>query len=423
MTYSKTHILYFSDSQDDIGLTLHAQLIDSTGSNYGRIIGDLFTEVEDGWYLWYYNSFPDFPCSVKIFSGSTLKSFFSLNDDTRSIDELKSYVYRNEIINNFNFGQIMNINTSMLVGNTVKTSDEMDVFSLDENLILSCKIDSAGNKNNTIFNLINSTGGNVNYIEEEGSIYAIHTFTSDGFFYTQYPLDVDFLILGGGGGGGQSSLGGGGGGGAGGLIIDSISLLPGSYSITIGLGGNSGATNGGNGFNGEDTTAFERTALGGGGGGNYQTIGLAGGCGGGAGRNAVVAGGKGKIAQGYNGGNCLTTPNSIGGGGGGTYSAGITGDTAPAISEPSYTNGAGGSGTSSNITGTEIYYGGGGGGASFTTYTYGAGGIGGGGNGGNDIVSAQNGTANTGGGGGADSNLTSGNGGSGIVIVRYRTHD
>lgn len=98
---------------------------------------------------------------------------------------------------------------------------------------------------------------------------------------------------------------------------------------------------------------------------------------------------------------------SNGGGGGGA-------------AQPGQTNGTGGNGVRSEITGFAKYYGGGGGGTDSTNYPY-PGGLGGGGTNGGFAAKSNHGLANTGGGGSAFSGPWggAGNGGSGIVIVKY----
>ena len=84
--------------------------------------------------------------------------------------------------------------------------------------------------------------------------------------------------------------------------------------------------------------------------------------------------------------------------------------------------GDGGDGTSNSITGTAVTYaGGGGGGDASQTGSGSTGGTGGGGNGGGTSTAGQDGTANTGGGGGGSATNTTGqgDGGSGVVILRF----
>jgi hypothetical protein len=150
-------------------------------------------------------------------------------------------------------------------------------------------------------------------------------------------------------------------------------------------------------------------------------------------------GGKGTSGQGYDGG--AGGPQYYSGGGGG---AGGKGYDVPINNSGNLPHG--GVGVLSDINGTSYYWGGGGGGASYTITPGGNGGNGGGGGGavgtttggaglnagspgGGGANNTQcntpggNAGANTGGGGGGGShyNLTNqgGNGGSGIVIIRY----
>ena len=243
-------------------------------------------------------------------------------------------------------------------------------------------------------------GGNITYANG----YWVHTFTGSGTFYANEALTADVLVVSGGGGGGDV----GGGGGAGGYQITSGMYVTKGATLPAIIG--SGGSAAGTGSNGSTSRFSVLTApLGGGGGGGYQTAGLAGGSGGGGGSFNGAAGGAGTSGQGNNGGagssNSLSAQRGAGGGGGGgsTGSSGVNNGT----------GGAGGAG----ILWNGAYYAGGGGGEGF--YTGGAGGVGGGGTGGINASAATAGTANTGGGGGG-SQLYTGNGGSGVVIVRYR---
>lgn len=214
---------------------------------------------------------------------------------------------------------------------------------------------------------------------------------------------IDYLVVAGGGGGC------GGGGGAGGLLSNSTTVTVGtSYSIVVGSGGAGTISEYVNGANGTNSTAFTQTAIGGGGGGNTGVAnnGSAGGSGGGAGQTVYEvfgSGGAGTAGQGNNGGANVgvVVPNGGAGGGGGAGAVGSNGTTSA--------GGAGGNGLQSSITGTATYYAGGGGGGSDSGIAPGGAGGGGGGAG------FSPGTAGTGGGGGA----FYGNGGSGVVILRY----
>jgi hypothetical protein len=282
---------------------------------------------------------------------------------------------------------------------------------------------------------VTATGGNRVYdVEKNGIDYRVHIFTQEtSTFSVTQGGEVEYLIVAGGGGGGSSPTNnndGCGGGGAGGLLTGILTVTPQSYTITVGLGGlgiNSALTNG---TNGNNSSAFGFTAIGGGGGATQNTAGLAGGSGGGAGNGGGAgpyAGGSGVAGQGNAGGLISTAAeNWVGSGGGGAGAAGRSGN------QGTVNQGFGGSGISSNISGTSTFYaGGGGGGASGGRLGGGGGnsgvaplgGLGGGASGGYVRGKAPNGGPNTGGGGGGglgNDNAWGGDGGSGIVIVSYK---
>ena len=105
----------------------------------------------------------------------------------------------------------------------------------------------------------------------------------------------------------------------------------------------------------------------------------------------------------------------MGGGGGGASEAGEIYYSGPGQ------GGKGGDGVQSDISGTSTYYGGGGGGVGPTLGNPGPGGLGGGGDGGiGGGPYGDPGSANTGG-GGDGSSFTYNKGGSGVVIVRYKS--
>lgn len=249
--------------------------------------------------------------------------------------------------------------------------------------------------------------------------YWYHTFKTSGTFLLQQPTSVDYLVVAGGGGGGTglNSGGGGAGGlrstvtatGGGGSLESALSMSPGSYTVTVGAGGTRGASNGTVGNNGSNSVFSSITSVGGGGGGGSGSLnGVAGGSGGGGGLYETV-GGAGTANQGYAGGPNIGlagdfTKFRAGGGGG----AGAVGGGASA------TLGNGGAGVAVSITGSSVTYAGGGGGGANDSIA--SGGSGGGG------AAGAAATANTGGGGGGGGNAggnTLGNGGSGIIIVRY----
>jgi hypothetical protein len=288
--------------------------------------------------------------------------------------------------------------------------------------------------------------------------------TKDYTFTTTENLLCDILIVGGGGAGGTVI---GGGGGSGSIIYASgFNVGVGTYTINVGRGGiGATATTGGSGIvggSGGSSSAFGATAIGGGGGGWYNgnggiAGGSGGGCGGGVNQAAGGAGGSGGVAGSTtiggtiiptatfkeylcnNGGfpfyyqNAGNSWSTISGGGGGVSAIG--GGTPNSGSKTS-ANGDGGAGKNYNITGTLTIYGGGGGGGShrgaltsISSPSSGAGGSGGGGAGADDTTiskSGFNGIDGTGGGGGGSSynsspvGIKGGNGGSGVIIIRYR---
>jgi hypothetical protein len=226
-------------------------------------------------------------------------------------------------------------------------------------------------------------------------------------------LSVNYLIVGGGGAGGGYYGGGGGGGG----YLQGVAYLnlSQSYNIVVGNGGTGSA--GSVGGNGQDSSVFTFTAIGGGGGGAVRPNqnGIAGGSGGGGGFDLSGTGGAGTSGQGNNGGNTAGgTGDSAGGGG------------ASAVGANGSSNSNGGAG-SLWLDGNR--YGGGGGGYRTETSLQTGNGLGsnGGGNGAQatslDVYLRANtsGSANTGGGGGGTAQSATGsmNGGSGIVKIRY----
>jgi hypothetical protein len=278
---------------------------------------------------------------------------------------------------------------------------------------------------------VSATGGDsVTDITVEGVDYRVHAFTTVGTssLVVTSGGDVDYLVVAGGGGGGARQ---GGGGGAGGLLSGALNLAAGSYSITVGGGGN-GGTSGGRGSNGSNSTfGSSLTAIGGGGGGgrNTDNAGSSGGSGGGGGGPAAASG-SGTAGQGNAGGASNPQLANSGGGGGG---AGVNGENA--FSTPDQTlNKAGDGGDGLDLTSTfgtgfgdSGWFAGGGGGAHFGNTDNSVGGNGGGGDGVASTdpagsIAGNPGLANTGGGGGGSLAGTDagGNGGSGIVLIRYR---
>jgi hypothetical protein len=170
----------------------------------------------------------------------------------------------------------------------------------------------------------------------------------------------------------------------------------------------------------ESGTSEFATCVGGGAGGGGEQAGYGGGSGGGGASNnwGASGGGGSTTGQGNNGGNGgdRNSGSGAGGGGGGAGAAGGGGGGNSA--------GAGGNGlanfyrdgnTSGTTVGTHIFAGGGGTAGGNTSPSFSAGGSGGGGSGYSAV-----GTINTGSGGGASGSVP-GNGGSGVVVVRYDT--
>ena len=282
-----------------------------------------------------------------------------------------------------------------------------------------------------------ATGGD--YVHKEnigGTDYWIHEFSNGTARVFENisgaSLEVQYLVVGGGGAGGSSKLvntaaGWGGGGGAGGQVVDGSETVAaeGSLSVIVGAGGKSSA------------------------GGQSSIVGVATASGGAAG-SACSDGGKGGSGTDYSGGNggsykfSSSAENCVAGGGAGAAENGENGTigTVSNGTASGFKSGNGGVGKSSSIKSEEAeYFGGGGGGGGgrrlarkdyFGTdgITPGNGGNGGGGNGGSFSVPAANGLAGTGGGGGgaggqcnvdvsSGDSLPGGDGGDGIVIIRY----
>jgi hypothetical protein len=291
-----------------------------------------------------------------------------------------------------------------------------------------------------------ATGGTIKAVTIGADIFCRHTFTTVGsstFTVRDSRISrVDYLVVAGGGGGADRVSGGGG--GAGGVVSN---LKPGGtnssgalvtantpISVVVGAGGAGGqvvATNtivseqGGN-----SSFGSLPNAVGGGPGGRYAEDSLsrlAGGSGGGSGRHLNTSNSSATSGQGNSGGRGSGTTGGGGGGGG----AGAVGANAPASATDSASQGgAGGAGLDySTFFGSDIgnsgWFAGGGAGAASnaSTAAQALGGQGGGGNEGvRDSGGGFAGVANTGGGGGAARNYSSGNGGnggSGIVVVRY----
>ena len=298
---------------------------------------------------------------------------------------------------------------------------------------------------------ITASGGNT--VITSGD-YKTHIFTGDGTFTvsaigsSDANSTVDYLVVGGGGGARAN----GGGAGAGGFRTSNAWSLPApttsplaaptgivvtatAYSVTVG-GGGPGAPSAANGV---ASTFSTITSAGGGVAGGQNpgdSVGGPGGSGGGGDYNtATKAGGTGNTPpvsppQGQNGGDgsyCGSPTTYSGGGGGGAGEVGGPG----LVAQPNTGHGGNGSylddtffgptapsyGTPGTVSSTR-YFAGGGASDCFpgNPGTIPAG-EGGGGQGGG---SAAGGTVNTGGGGGGSNSNPAPDGGSGVVMIRYK---
>lgn len=277
------------------------------------------------------------------------------------------------------------------------TSSTYTLQAIDNGTVTTCEVQNQNafgkspyvvTSNNVLGSYIVATGGT---ITTDGD-YKVHTFTGSGnFVITSGAGDVEYLIVAGGGGAGAFASGGG---GAGGLLTGTQNKGVGTYPVVIGAGGTVST-------NGSSSTLFGLTTIGGGFGGRFSNIDVGSGGSGGGSASYRNLFGTGTSGQGNNGGT------STGDGGGGGGGAGAVGSS---------TTGFNGANGGNGVQFYGVYYAGGGGGGSNSTA--GTGGLGGGGNGGS--ANSQAGSANTGGGGGGDRLGNFVNGGSGIVIVRYK---
>jgi hypothetical protein len=244
---------------------------------------------------------------------------------------------------------------------------------------------------------------------------------------------VSSLVVAGGGAGGSRA---GGGGGAGGFVYDgALAVSAGTYeTITVGVGGFGKANyQGANGTN--SSLGIKRIVIGGGGGGAANSIGRRSGANGGSGggtpdSTATYGTSTQSSTYSYGFGNSgasgTSSGNWPGGGGGGAGGAGASGSTTS----------AGGLGKISSITGADMCFAAGGGGGIYQSPGTGTRDNGGGctgyvgkpgGSGSSGLTKGLNALANTGSGGGGSgwvnnadgSDLAGGDGGSGIVVIRY----
>jgi len=380
-------------------------------------------------------------------------------DTTAKTADFTAVSGRGYFVNTTSTAVTATLPASPLAGDTITFSDYTGTFQINNLTIDRNGSNIRGSASNFILNKENQTitlvyvdateGWNItqesnnttNFLEATGGTettcgdYKIHTFTGPGTFTVSCagnPVGsnaVDYLVVAGGGAGGIST--GAGGGGAGGYRTSFPSpagVIPVSatgYPITVGSGGAGGspsvASTSGN------PSIFSTITSTGGGYGGWQNCtpeknGAPGGSGGGSRYNAGASGGSGNTPpvsppQGNNGG-AGSGVNYTGSGGGGAGAVGSVGSPT--------SGGNGGVGLANTISGSPVFSAGGGGGATCAPGPASSGGNGGGGNGGKGPgagTQATAGTANTGGGGGGgDFNGTAANsnGGSGIVIIRYK---
>ena len=324
---------------------------------------------------------------------------------------------------------------------------------------------------------LSASGGNLANALAPGNGYKYHTFGTPGTFVVTGTGVVEVLVVAGGGSGASTNIAGGA--GAGGVVhATNYTVTPGTHPVSVGGGGNSPAMSGPNpsrsGVPGTDSyfgpSGKRLTAKGGGGGGNSYTNtpgGAAGGSGAGGGANTppypfgnatnatagpatqpgqTHPGAPGTITNygngGGTGGGGPSGPNLAGAGGGGAGGAGTSmtwpqpsagnpsvggpGQPFPDFSYPLAFPAPVASSLGPNSPNNSHYAGGGGGGrhiAGGASSQPGstAGGVGGGGQGGNGSGTTPAPGIDYLGGGSGDGNgyVQAGNGGDGIVIIRY----
>jgi hypothetical protein len=304
-----------------------------------------------------------------------------------------------------------------------------DAFVNDSGIDASASTNASRNSANYYTGGMAPSGGTITTYTSGGVDYSLHKFASGGNFSVSTSGLADILVVAGGGQGGGTH--GSGGGGAGGFKYWSqTTVASGTSAVAIGVGGSGSAGDGGK---GDDSQFASLSASSGGGGSGSHSSSPAtqnGGSGAGASGRFSQAGGDGNANEGNDGGNATSLtggPDDAGGGGGGASAAGTTASgTTAGNGGAGYTEGAtvydweSGSGT---VTLPASFYNGstnssyaGGGAAGSQVGTAGSAGVGGGG------AVGVDGTANTGGGGGGQGGAgvgPRGDGGSGVVILRF----
>jgi len=288
-----------------------------------------------------------------------------------------------------------------------------------------------------------ATGGEIGFYNTGGTDYWVHAFYATEAFVPSTSLTCEIMTIAGGGGGATTDTAAGGGGGAGGLVYyTATAFSAASHTITVGAGGARGQTPNTNGNQGSNSQAGSLTAAVGGGEGTIvNQPGGAGGSGGGAGSGGGGSGtgGAPTANQGYIGGARANLADYNGGGGGGAGGAGAPGagntSASTSVGGAGVTEGSstvynfnGGGTATLHVNGTGFAYcGGGGAGCQNTTNGWwtGAGGSGGGGQGGQNPAGTTSrwgasGLRFTGaGGGGSGEDYPGGDGGHGVVFIRY----
>jgi hypothetical protein len=249
---------------------------------------------------------------------------------------------------------------------------------------------------------------------------------------------VQALVVAGGGGGGSSNgcCYDAGAGGGGGVVVATSFAVTAGQSITVKTGFGGRGTYCGNGLDGGNSQFGTLVAIGGGRGGGCSVIAGTGGSGGGA--HCYVAGGVSNqatsgtasngstvTAYGRNGGASTDCSNGGGGGGGGASEVGAVGTGVGSSGPSGGVGGKGGEGIANSLrTDSAVVYGSGGGGQG--RWMNASGGTNGGSGSGTNASGGVgiDGVDETGGGGGAGWRAgvvgqAAGDGGSGIVVIRY----
>jgi hypothetical protein len=290
----------------------------------------------------------------------------------------------------------------------------------------------SGSEWNQMSNKFSATGGTETTYSSGGVSYKVHTFTSSGTFTAEASGTVDVLVVAGGGSGGGGYYSGGG--AAGGAYMETgVAVTASNYLATIGAGGAGGGANG-TGSPGANTSfGAGIVCIGGGRGGHDNNNGTSGGNGGGAGGSGSSSHGTGAVSGNQPGNKPPYFGSNSGGNRMNAWDAGAGGGAngAGADGTGSANTGLGGDGLQCLFrTGSNQWYATGGSGVThnaYDGYKDRKNGIAGQGcmhHSATADLSKQDASVNSGaGGGGGDRRnagyVRSGQGGSGIVIVRY----